>query len=138
MQLPQGHSPNRKLRSFYPAGEELTLNLGADSVLLISQHDSAGLSTRAVIFVHLYFIGAVKSQCFRQRTWELLSSLCDVQVLQDGRLESRQTFVDALTNKHKSCRARLELVAMQRNAEQSNYYATPRATIMLRSQRFSK
>ncbi len=48
---------------------------------LISQHDSAGLSTRASALVPLCFINAIKSQCFRQCVW-LLSLLYDVQVLQ--------------------------------------------------------
>lgn len=39
---------------------------------LISQHDSAAPSTRAVIFVRLCFIWAIKSQLLRQCMWGLV------------------------------------------------------------------
>lgn len=41
---------------------------------LISQHDSAAPSTRAVIFVRLCFIRAIKSQLFRQSMWGPVST----------------------------------------------------------------
>lgn len=40
-----------------------------------------------------------------------------------------QLLEDSLTNKHKSCRARFELAAMQFKAELYNYYATEERTL---------